>query len=105
MVPVPIHQPALVMAMREEVIVCAASLHVFKRHIVLLRAGGVRMADIGEHLFGCRADIDLAMGNPQRPGQRNRLFARLLARGKAGQREGDNVLAGEAQPVKQTRAP
>ena len=97
------HQRAFMVGRAEEIVGAQARLHVLECHIVLGASFSVRVAEIGQHALGRRADINLAPGDTHGICQRDGLFMRRLAGGKSGQGIGKNIRARQAQPVEGTR--
>ena len=83
----------------EQIIGAQPGLHILESHVVTLLAAARGVADIAEHLVGGRADVDLAASHRQRLHQPPGIRLGAIAGGEAGQRIGEDVAAGQAEPV------
>ena len=96
-------QPAIVVGEPEQVVGAQPGLHILERHVVERLALRRRVADIGEHLVGRRADVDLGAGDAERAHQPPGIGLRAAAGGKAGQRVGQDVGARQAERIHRAR--
>ena len=82
------HQPAIVVRQPEQVVGAQPGLDVLEGHVVERLALRRGVADIGKHLIGRRADVDLGAADPQRLDQPPGIGLGLIAGRKTGQRVG-----------------
>ena len=93
------HDAAQVVGQAEQVVGAQARLDVLEGHVVGGLALTVGVADVGQHLRGRRADVDLLEGGAQVLTQQGRVLLRALGGGETGQRVAQDVRARTAQQV------
>ena len=93
------HDAAQVVGQAEQVVGAQARLDVLEGDIVRGLTLAVGVADVGQHLRGRRADVDLLEGRAQVLAQQGRVRLRALGRGETGQRVAQNVRARSPQQV------
>ena len=93
------HDAAQVVGQAEQVVGAQARLDVLEGDIVRGLTLAVGVADVGQHLRGRRADVDLLEGRAQVLAQQGRVRLRALGRSKTGQRVAQNVRARSPQQV------
>ena len=93
------HDAAQVIGQAEQVVGAQARLDILEGHVVGGLALAVGVADVGQHLRGRRADVDLLEGRAQVAAQQRRVRLRALRCGKTGQRVAQDVRAWPAHQV------
>ena len=93
------HDAAQVIGQAEQVVGAQAGLNVFEGHVVGGLALPVGVSDVGQHLRGRRADVDLLEGGAQVATQQGRVLLGALGGGESGQRVAQDVRARTAQQV------
>ena len=94
------HQRAVVVGEAEQIVGAQPRLHVLEGDVVERLAAVRGVADIGQHLAGGRADVDLAGGDAERLHQPPGVGLGRGAGGEAGQGVGQDIgrAAGRAGP-------
>ena len=93
------HDAAQMVGQAEQVVGAQARLDVFEGHVVGGLALSVGVADIGQHLRGCRTDVDLLERRAQVAAQQRRVRLRAFGGREAGQRVAQDVRAWTAEQV------
>src|SRR6266545_2224877 len=79
---------------------CAPTgLHVLERHVIDLLSPGERVADVAQHLKAGGVDVYLGGGNAEGAHQAVGVGERRVARGKAGHRVTEDVLARQSETI------